>query len=274
MVAGRWIAGADITDAVRSAKRFKNAGIGSIINYLGEDLTHKKDIAFTIDTYLRLIEEIKKEKLHSDISVKPTQLGLLVNRKTFHNNLGTVVNAAKKKGVFVWIDMEDNNVVEDTIDEYMAAAMPKDIGICIQAYLLDSGKQIKRIIKGKGTVRLVKGAYPLSDHTFKTRGEITRNYEKLMSYLFRKSKKFTIATHDSSLIEKAISLERKYGNEVTYAMLNGVRNRYLKNITERGHKTSVYIPFGEKWVDYSYRRLKEAGHASIILKSLFERQGV
>ena len=248
--------------------------MGSIINYLGEDLKRRDDIGYTIHKYLQLIGEIKRGGLHSDISVKPTQLGLLVGRKEFHHNLGIIVNAAKKNGVFVWIDMEGNNVVEDTISEYIAATRHGGIGICIQAYLLDSGKQLDRIIKAKGTVRLVKGAYPLSDYTFKSREEITRNYEKLMFYLFRNSKRFTIATHDADLIEKAIGLERKYGNDVTYAMLNGVRNRYLRNIAEHGHKTAVYIPFGEKWVDYSYRRLKEAGHASIILKSLFERQGV
>ena len=51
----------------------------------------------------------------------------------------------------VVIALGGNNVVEDTISEYIAATRHGGIGICIQAYLLDSGKQLDRIIKAKGT---------------------------------------------------------------------------------------------------------------------------
>ena len=42
----------------------------------------------------------------------------------------------------VVIALGGNNVVEDTISEYIAATRHGGIGICIQAYLLDSGKLI------------------------------------------------------------------------------------------------------------------------------------
>ena len=274
LIAGRWIAGANESDAITAALRFKRANINSIINYLGEEFTQMEEINSTVKKYIDLEAEIGKRRLGSDLSVKLTQLGMLVSRKACHRNLDLIVKRAKTAGIFVWIDMEEENIVDRTIEEYLTEASHGNVGICIQAYTLNSGEKLRRVVRAGGIVRLVKGAYPLSEDTFRTRREITRNYGRLMLYLFRNSKRFTIATHDIALVEKAIRYNIKYKKDVTYAMLNGVRNRYLKALAEKGYKTAVYLPFGEKWIDYSYRRLKEAGHATIILKSLFERQGV
>ena len=38
MIAGRWIAGIDTSDAIAAAKEFNRYGITGIINYLGEEI--------------------------------------------------------------------------------------------------------------------------------------------------------------------------------------------------------------------------------------------
>ena len=95
-----------------------------------------------------------------------------------------------------------------------------------------------------------------------------------MNYLFRHSKEFMIATHDTGLIREALLLNRSYRRDVTYAMLNGIRNKYAVGLAKRGNKTAIYLPFGERWLDYAFRRLREEGHLSLLIKSLFEGQGV
>ena len=40
-------------------------------------------------------------------------------------------------------------------------------------------------------------------------------------------------------------------------MLLGVRGPMRRKLTKQGHRTRVYIPYGEKWYEYSIRRLQE-----------------
>ncbi len=274
LFAGRWIAGPGIDDAVREAKKFNRAGVKAIINYLGEEFHSKEDVAEATDVIMRAISAIKANRIKADISVKPTQLGLLVGKQVFLSNLRKLAREAKKAGVFLWIDMEEPETVDSVVDAYASEFAGKEVGLCVQSYLRRSAEDLRLLARHGAVVRLVKGAYSLSHATYSTHEEITRNYLLLMQYLFGHSKRFTLATHDLDIIEKALKLNARYKRDVTYAMLKGVRNRYLKDLAARGENASVYIPFGDKWVSYSYRRLREAGHLSLIVKSLFERQGV
>ena len=93
-----------------------------------------------------------------------------------------------------------------------------------------------------------------------------------MLYLFKNARAFTLATHDSNMIENGLRLNKKYKKEVTYAMLNGIRNDYAKSLAERGERIAIYIPFGPKWIDYAYRRMRERGHVSLIMRSLISNK--
>jgi proline dehydrogenase len=42
-----------------------------------------------------------------------------------------------------------------------------------------------------------------------------------------------------------------------FQMLLGVRGPLRRGLRQQGHRTRVYIPYGEKWYEYSIRRLKE-----------------
>ena len=42
-----------------------------------------------------------------------------------------------------------------------------------------------------------------------------------------------------------------------FQMLLGVRGPLRRRLAKQGHRTRVYIPYGEKWYEYSIRRLQE-----------------
>ena len=77
-----------------------------------------------------------------------------------------------------------------------------------------------------------------------------------------------------NMVKASTELNKEFNRNVTYAMLKGIRNRLLAQMAKDGFKTAVYLPFGEQWIPYSYRRLKEAGHLKLIMRSFLERQGV
>ncbi|MFP3278209.1 MAG: proline dehydrogenase family protein [Candidatus Micrarchaeota archaeon] len=269
IIAGKWIAGPSINDALKIADHFNKLGMHAIINYLGEELTSEKDVEDAVEKYVSLIREIKNNGLDASISVKITQLGLRLGKELPYKNYNKLAESARKNKVFLWLDMEASDTVDETINAYKRQVDKGNVGIAIQAYLRRSANDIKELVKINGIVRLVKGAYSVKrEIAFQRKEEINKNYERLMLYLFKNARAFTLATHDSNMIERGLELNKKYKKEVTYAMLNGIRNEYAKSLAERGERIAIYIPFGPKWIDYAYRRMRERGHVSLIMRSL------
>lgn len=275
LLAGRWIAGPLIEDAIRRARMLNRKGIGAILNYLGEDFADKDDVDLSVHKYLKLIDAIHGAKVRADVSVKPTQIGLAISYAYASANYSKILERARKYHTFVWLDMESHGYVDDTIRlylEHLERGNRKDTGICVQSYLRRSGSDVKRIVKAGGIIRLVKGAYKESAAmAYANRAETTANYAKLMKYLFGNSGRFTIATHDTSLIDSARALNAARHKDVTYAMLNGIKDGYARELASGRENVYVYVPFGERWVDYSVRRLRELSNALLIVRSLFSR---
>lgn len=270
--AKKWIGGTTIEEAIKESKKLNELGENVILNHLDEDLSEKPKIRENVDIYLKLLEEMKGKKIKGSIAVKFTQLGLKIDYQLFLANYERIIKKAHKLGIFVWADMEDYQYVDNTIRSYLQMHKKyNNIGICIQSKLRRSLGDIKKIVKDGGIIRLVKGAYKNHDGiTYNSKPEIDRNYEKCMYYLFNHSKRFMIATHDDNLIDKAIKYERKYRRNIMFGMLKGIRPNLCLSLSRAGQNMNVYVPFGEDWVAYSIRRLKEKEHSMLVLRSIFQ----
>ncbi|MCL4345952.1 MAG: proline dehydrogenase family protein [Candidatus Thermoplasmatota archaeon] len=275
LVAGRWIAGPNVDDVIERGRRFNKLGIGSIMNYLGEALTDQKDINDAMDNYREILRKVKKGDPLTQISVKPTQIGLSVSLDMAEKNFSEIVRLAGEKEIFVWVDMEESNLVDQTIELYQSQMPNRSIGLCVQAYLRRTPQDVKNLTEKGGTVRLVKGAYTEPENVaFKSKEDIDRNYVEIMTYLFDNAERFMIASHDDKIIEKAREINKEKKKDVWYAMLNGIRNQYLIQLQKDGEKAFSYIPFGKKWIQYSVRRMQEAGHMSLLMKSIIHGQKI
>lgn len=271
-LAGRWIAGPTIEDAIGKAKSLNRHHIRAILNYLGEAYNRKENVDKAVASILELMDAIGNSGVKADVAVKGTQLGMLLGWGALVGNYRRIVREGAKRGITVWLDMEEHKYVTKTVRLYLLVPRRGRTGICIQSYLKRSISDMKNVTRHGGMIRLVKGAYTEPESVaFQSREETTGNYYVLMDYLFRRSKRFTIATHDEAVVRKALELNKKYGRDVTYAMLNGIRGRLARELAQKGEKVSVYVPFGREWIPYSYRRLKEASNLKLVVRSIFER---
>ncbi len=271
-VAGRWIAGESIADAAKAAVAMNANGATAMVNYLGEDFNKEGDVSETVRTYRSLISETVSSKLRISIAIKPTQIGLLIGRKELAKNYSEIVSLARKHKTFVWLDMEQHQHVDDTINLYLKEVKKGGTGICIQSYLKRSDGDVRALVKKGGTIRLVKGAYRESaDIAYPSRTETTKNYVLLMRYLFKNSESFMAATHDKKIITEALGLKKRSRAKVSFGMLNGIMNDYAYRLA-KSNNVSIYLPFGGRWVSYSYRRLKELENSKLILRSLLKSQ--
>ena len=124
------------------------------------------------------------------------------------------------------------------------------------------------------SVRLCKGIYvePASI-AYQGRGEIRESFLGILDELLAAGCYPAVATHDEWLLER--TLERVAGmsrEEYELQMLLGVRERRASELAAAGHRLRVYVPYGDRWYEYSLRRLQEnPALATMVAKATLER---
>jgi len=251
-LASRWVAGETIDSVIHAAKISNMHGLKTMIHYLGENYRDEQKVGKTVNTYLHLMEHLLREHVISDISVKPTQLGLSLGKGYCLRNLATILDYFPQT---VWIDVESPDQIQDTIDIYLGALKHYDnIAIALEADMRRTRKDLLEILKAGGRVRLVKGA---CKGFFSDEGAIEFNFSRLMRLLFRKSENFAIATNDKELIAEATHLQYRYNKKFEFQFLRGMSRGMKKNLVYKGYSVRDYIPFGKDALPYAWRRFRK-----------------
>src|SRR5207248_8895990 len=73
--------GEKLEDAIAAAKAQEADGVGTIFTKLGENLTRVEEAEEVTQHYLGVLDQVQASGLHAQISVKPTQLGLDLDRE-------------------------------------------------------------------------------------------------------------------------------------------------------------------------------------------------
>ncbi|HTY39020.1 MAG TPA: proline dehydrogenase family protein [Bacteroidota bacterium] len=277
-VARRYIAGITLTDGVNTVRRLNQAGMMTTMDLLGEDVKDAREAQMVRDNILPILQAIHKNSLNSNVSIKPTQLGLSIDKNMGLQNIRAILAEAKKLGNFVRIDMEDAQTTDNTIGIYRTLRGEgfTNMGVVIQAYLHRSEADVRALVKEGANFRLCKGIYNESPSiAYKGRQEIRDNYLKLLRIILEGGSYVGIATHDDFLLDGALKMiqELKLApNQYEFQMLLGVREGRRDEIVRSGHRLRVYVPYGEQWYAYSTRRLKEnPAMAWYITKAIFIR---
>jgi proline dehydrogenase len=272
-VAKHFIAGVAAEDAIEKGRTLNRAGFGVILNYLGEEITTSEKVQQSLKEYIKLLDLMQESRMSGCISVKLTQIGLSISKDMAASNLSELIERARSHERYIWLDMENSKYNQDTIEIYCEALKKyRAIGIAIQAYLRKSESDLERILGCGGQVRLVKGAYKEPDEViFKGREEIRRSFTSLLERLFSQGNFFAVGTHDEKLLRRALQLVKESRNQnFEFQMLQGVRPERAEELVNSGFKVSIYVPYGESWLPYSVRRIKERRRNIIfMLRAIF-----
>ena len=274
--AKKYIAGEQLSDAVKVTKELMAKGGMTTIDVLGEYVTTKSRANHETEMASEVLNAINNENLKTYLSVKPTSLGMGIDFQFGYENILSLVKKAEKNNIWVRLDMENSPYTQQTIDMYkkLRDEGHDKIGIVFQAYMKRSYKDIEGLLDYKPSIRLCKGIYVESPEiAYRDFKAVQENYKKLLDLMLDNGLYSGIATHDEDLLKYALQQieERKLQKDkYEFQMLLGVRNKRRDEILAQGHPLRVYVPFGEDWYGYSTRRLKEnpamAGH---IVKSIF-----
>ena len=273
----KYIAGPTLDHAVQKIKDLNSRGIMATIDILGEEIDREEDALAVVREYKEVLVAIRKHQLDANISVKPTHLGLKIDKNFCLENMRAIVKEAKSYQNFVRIDMEDHTCTSDTIEMYLALKKEFDnVGVVIQAYLRRTMDDLRALVEERANLRLCKGIYlePKS-LAYRDPAVVNQNFNYALEKLLSHGCYAGIATHDEKLIWFALSQIDKLNlkKEVyEFQMLLGVTEDLRDLLVKAGHRMRIYVPFGKHWYAYSMRRLKENPNVAVsILKNIFSR---
>lgn len=261
LFSSQYIAGSTLDEAVEVVRTLNGEGKLATVDVLGEEITRESEARAIAQAYCDAFTAIERDHLDSNVSVKPTALGLDLSYELCRENLEAVVTEAARYGNFVRIDMEDSATTSDTLRLYreLRESGFDNVGVVLQAYLHRTLDDVLELADLKPNVRLCKGIY-VEPPTIAFTGyeEVRANYVRALDALLDAGAYVGIATHDEWLIGQA--LERVEGMDTAdyeFQMLLGVRERRASELVAAGQRLRVYVPFGEHWYQYSLRRLQE-----------------
>jgi len=259
----RFVAGETLDEAIAVVRTLNARGMDVTFDHLGESVASEAQADDATDDYIRILDRLAAEsEAKATISIKPTQIGLAIDRDLCLRNMRRLAEAARAQGNFVRMDMEASCYVDATLsvfyelfDEY------KNIGAVIQSYLRRSEEDVRELARRAAPVRLCKGAYKEpATLAFRKRREIDGSYLRLLEILMASQSPVAIATHDDLMIDVGKRLIREHGereSHVEFQMLYGVRRDLQARLVEEGYGMRIYVPYGNEWYPYFMRRMAE-----------------
>ena len=274
----RFMPGELLEDALQAALRLQPSGIKTVFTLLGENVADEREARKEVEHYVDMFRQISRRGLDTYVSVKLTHLGLDLDEQLCVENLRTIITEAAIVRNMVWIDMEQSSYVDRTIDIYKKLRTDHpNVGLCLQAYLYRTGKDLEGLIPFKPAIRFVKGAYKEpATVAFTRKSDVDENFFMLSKTLLgevRNGATLVVGTHDVSLIRRIQSEAERRSvnkNEYEFHLLYGIQTDEQLRLARDGYSIRVLISYGSFWFPWYVRRLAERpANVWFVVKNLF-----
>ncbi len=263
----RFMPGETFDDMLAASRALAAQAVPTVFTRLGENVADVSEARAVAAHYLDGITRIQQLGLSCEPSVKPTQLGLDIDREEAARHLAAIAERAAAAGSYLWIDMEQSAYVETTLalTEDLRRRYPH-VGVCLQAYLHRTGGDLARMLRAGAGVRLVKGAYREPPAVARqARRDVDASYLALGRALLDDrtrggASRVVFGTHDGRLIAALCRHARATGlapRRYEFHMLYGIQRGEQARLAAAGEDIRVLIAYGTYWFPWYMRRLAE-----------------
>ena len=262
----RFMPGESLDAAMEAARGLEQKNIATVFTNLGENVKDRAEASQVTEHYLEVLRRIRESDLNAEVSVKLTQLGLDLSPDFCFENLDRII-AQEKKDAIVWVDMEASPYVDATLDLYKRAlAKYPNTGICLQAYLYRTQKDVEELLPQRPSIRLVKGAYKEPPEVaFSKKLDVDENYFTLASMMMAaqatgRCLRAAYGTHDVKLIRRLTEHAAQKGfprGNFEVQMLYGIQREEQERLAREGYRSGVLVAYGTYWFPWFVRRLAE-----------------
>lgn len=270
-LARRFVGGADVEAAVRTAARLREAhGIRASLFYLGEYVADPAAIEHNTQQAMQACAALGRAGLDVHVSIDPTAIGYMRDDALGRGNARRIAAAARQAAGggrdWVVLDMEDSGLRERTCAlhaELLGAGLPA--GLTLQARRRRTPVDLAWAIGQRTSLRLVKGAFPERALDHAGRAHIDQAYLDAAAIMLSPQARAAgflpvFGTHDDRLAGAIMALARERGwgaDKFEFEMLYGVRPDWQLALRRLGYAVRVYLPFGADWWPYAVRRVGE-----------------
>lgn len=260
-MAFRFVAGETLEEAVEAVRGLP-AGSRASLDHLGENVGTPQEAEQARDQYVAILEEIQRQGIDANISLKLTALGIDIDPALCVRNMRVILDRAQTLGNFVRIDMEGSAYTQPTLDVFnLLYQHHKNVGVVIQAYLYRSEDDVALLNRMGARIRLCKGAYnEPPEVAYPKKADTDANYRKLAECLLTNGNYPAIATHDETIVTHVKEYTRTSGissDRFEFQMLYGIRPQLQAQLLAEGFNLRIYVPYGRQWYPYFMRRLAE-----------------
>ncbi len=262
----RFMPGEDVADALKAADALMASGQGILFTRLGENLTSIAEADVVAAHYHDVLDEGRSRDRPIEISVKPTQLGLDIDREATFAHCDRLATHAAEVGSWFWLDMEGSPYVDPTIELYERLRATHDnVGICLQAYLRRTAVDVRRLLAIRPAIRLVKGAYDEpAAIAYRRKAEVDASYQTVAVAIAEAARdgnaRLGLGTHDVELVRRIATFAEAAGvprEKLEVHMLYGIRAPELRRLQKEGFPAFTLVAYGEFWYPWYMRRLAE-----------------
>ena len=276
----RFMPGETFDDMLQAAATLAPQGISSVFTRLGENVADLAEAQSVADHYLQGIDRIRQLGMACEPSVKPTQLGLDVDRSAARAHLQALAARAQVAGTYLWIAMEQSPDVDITLQltEELRRDFP-DVGVCLQAYLHRTREDLQRMLRIGAGVRLVKGAYREPPSVaLPEKSDVDGNYAALGRLMLDDkarggASRVVFGTHDTKIIGELCRHARDTrlaAGQYEFHMLYGIQRGEQQRLVAAHEHIRVLIAYGTYWFPWYMRRLAERpANVWFVVKSVF-----
>lgn len=277
-LAGRYVAGTSLAEAFALIDRLHLSGYGTTLDILGEAVDDWSMVEDAMNQYLHAVDQLGDRAGRTHISIKPTQMGLLLDEGRSYACVERLARASNDAGTFFRYEMEDSATVDATLRLFhrLREERGAGVGCVLQSMLHRTGEDIEQLlaIDAPLNVRMVKGIYLEPESiAFQGAEEIRASFLAGTRRLLEGGAFVGLATHDAQIVEgwKAMLAEHpEWLGRSELQMLLGVREELRAEIRQAGLPVRVYVPYGEQWRAYVQRRLrKNPNLAGAAIRGLF-----
>jgi proline dehydrogenase len=280
--ARRFVAGHDVDEAMPALDALAASGRTAIVDVLGEYVADAAQARAMQRAVCDTIDALHARGVTPIVSVKPTQLGLGVDRSLAAELADPVARLAEARGGRIALDMEDARYTDATLALLRGLWRAGHAGTStvLQAALYRSAEDLEGLLADgpPGTpleIRIVKGAYheapSIASGDLAT---IRRSFTSLIERAWRAGAQVNVATHDEVLITEAAAFCRGASvprERAEFQVLFGIKPGLQVRLVERGLSVRVYVPIGHDWYGYYTRRLAERpANLAMVLRGVIE----
>jgi RHH-type proline utilization regulon transcriptional repressor/proline dehydrogenase/delta 1-pyrroline-5-carboxylate dehydrogenase len=282
------------------------------VNLLGEAVLGEREAARRLEATKALLREPDIDYVSVKISSVASQLNHWAwddSVDRISERLRDVLVAARERGTFVNLDMEEYHDLELTIEAFCRVLdepelFDIDAGIVLQAYLPDSFDALHNLVSwatarrdrgGAGIkIRLVKGANLAMERVdaamhgwqqapYPTKADTDANFKRCIDWAFTPERtaavRYGIGSHNlfDIAFARLVAEQRGVSGQVSIEMLEGMAPAQARTIRDEAGRLLLYTPVVDPAdfdvaISYLFRRLEENAAPGNFLHSLTSLQ--